>query len=175
MKTKTCNNLIFSLLFVCSICGFFDAQITDAQTNADERPPTTLDIAQQDITKGEPLTLHLYSTIFGVGKEVKSSGNDRDAVSRTIQGIFGRFFSIIFTLSGILMVVLLAIHGTRMIYAEFGGNVAVFSDARGRVKEAAIGTAILLLSWVILNFIAPSLLQPRLFQTIAGLQGSREG
>ncbi len=211
MKTKIYNNLIFSLLFVCSIGGLFggvlfaqgpivDIQETnaadvelpdnlgntndnkdseddkDGEDNENETsPPTTVNPAQQSIAGKEPLRLHLYSSIFGAGKEIKASNNDRESVSRTIQGIFGRFFSIIFTLSGILMVILLAVHGTRMIYAEFGGNVAVFSDAKGRVKSAAIGTAILLLSWVILNFIAPSLLRPRLFQTITGLQEVGQG
>lgn len=175
MKTKIYNNLIFSLLFVCSICGIFAGTGALAQTTGGEAPPTTTNPAQHDITGKGPLTLHLYSTIFGAGREIKASSNDRESVSRNIQGVFGRFFSIIFTLSGILMVILLAVHGTRMIYAEFGGNVAVFSDAKGRVKSAAIGTAILLLSWVILNFIAPSLLQPRLFRTITGLQEIGQG
>ena len=144
--------------------------LTATITIKGERPPTTFNSAQHNILNKKPLTLHLYSTIFGVGKEIKTSSNDRESVSRTVQGIFARFFSIIFTLSGILMVTLLAVYGTRMIYAEFGGNVTAFSDAKGRVISAAMGTAILLLSWVILNFIAPSLLRPRLFQTITGLQ-----
>ena len=136
----------------------------------DEAPPVSLNPAVGKLEKGEPLTLHLYSEIFGKEKQLVASTSDRESVSRMIQGIFGRLFAIIFTLSGILMVVLLAVHGTRMIYAEFGGNVAVFSDAKSRVKGAAFGTAILLLSWVILNFIDPSLLRPKLFETITGLQ-----
>ena len=163
------------MLFVCSIWGVFNTAVVYSQTSGGERPPTTTNQTQQNIEKGEPLKLHLYSSIFGKEKEIKTSSSDRGAVNRKIQEIFGRFFSIIFTLSGILMVVLLAVHGTRMIYSEFGGNVAAFTDAKGRVKSVAIGTAILLLSWVILNFIAPSLLKPRLFQTITGLQEVGQG
>lgn len=171
MKTKIYNNLIFSLLFVCSIWGGFYAGVAAAQTGGGQ-PPTT---SSQEIEKGKPITLHLYSTIFGVGKELRASSTDREAINETVQDIFTRFFQIIFTLSGILMVVLLAVHGTKMIYAEFGGNVAGFFDAKKRVKSAAIGTAILLLSWVILNFIAPSLLRPRFFQTITNLQEVGQG
>ena len=168
MKTKIYNNLIFSLFFVCSFCGVFYGVGLFAQDEG-ERPPTSLNTEEYQQKAKDPLTLHLYSSIFGEQKEIKTSTSDRESVSRMIQGIFGRFFSIIFALSGILMVVLLAAQGTRMIYAEFGGNVAVFSDAKNKVKAVAIGTGILLLSWVILNFVAPSLLRPRLFETITQL------
>ncbi|MCY4577109.1 MAG: pilin [Candidatus Kaiserbacteria bacterium] len=162
MKTRIYNNLLFSLLFVCSFCGLFGAELFAQQ------PPTTT--ATSNVERGEPTTLHLYSTIFGEEKKIKASSSDREAVNRTIQRFFGRFFSIIFTVSGMLMVMLLAVHGTKMVYAEFGGNVSAFGDAKSKVKAAAIGTGILLLSWVILNFIDPALLRPKLFETITGLQ-----
>ena len=173
MKTKIYNNLLFSLLFVCSFCGLFYILPSNAQTPT-ETPPTTQNTATGEVPKAKPITLHLYSTIFGE-KTLETSNTDREAINRMIQRIFGRFFSIIFTISGILMVILIAVHGTKMIYAEFGGNVANFIDAKGKVKAAAFGTAVLLLSWIILNFIDPNLLRPKLFETIIGLQEVGQG
>ena len=134
-----------------------------------EQQPTTLNPKTGSVTKPKPQTLHLYSTIFGEEKQIVTSPGDREAVSRTVQGIFGRIFSVIFTVAGIIMVLMLAVHGTRMIYSEFNGNVSVFSDAKKQVIDIAKGAAILMLSWVILSFVDPNLLRPRLFQTITQL------
>ena len=138
-------------------------------SSAGEQQPTTLNPKTSSVTKPKPQTLHLYSTIFGEDKQIVTSSGDRGAVSRTVQGIFGRIFSVIFTVAGIIMVVMLAVHGTRMIYSEFNGNVPVFSDAKKQVVDIAKGAAILMLSWVILSFVDPNLLRPRLFQTITQL------
>ena len=132
------------------------------------------DSATESIRKGDPATLHLYSSIFGI-KTIKTTNTNQKEVSGLIQTIFTRFFSVIFTISGILMVVMLAVHGTQMIYAEFTGNVPGFSDAKKRVKAAAIGTIILLLSWIILDFIDPDLLRPKLFTTITQLREVGQG
>ena len=163
MKTKIYNNLIFSLLFVCSICGLFGGVGVSAQAS-EETSPTT-----QSIRRGNPPVLHLYSSIWGEDT-IKTTGTNQEAVSGLIRSFFTRFLSIIFTISGILMVIMLAVHGTQMIYAEFTGNVPGFSNAKNRVKAAAIGTIILLLSWIILDFIDPDLLRPKLFTTITKLR-----
>ena len=131
-------------------------------------PPTSLS-REREVPPKEQRVLHLYSTIFNADKTIAIDGTSKEAVTGRIQGIFGRLFSVIFTISGILMVLMLAIHGTQMIYAEFNGDISLLSNAKGRVKNAAIGTAILMLSWVFLNFIDPNLLRPKLFGTITGL------
>ena len=166
MKTKIYNNLIFSLLFVCSFCGLFGSVVFAQE---DEQPSTPLNPVTSTVTSGKVTTLHLYSTLFGEKKKIETSGTDREAVSLKVQEIFGRIFSVIFTLAGILMVLMLAWQGTRMIYSEFQGNVSVFADAKKRIIDIAFGSAVLLLSWVILSFVDPNLLRPRLFQTITQL------
>ena len=128
----------------------------------------------KSIRKGDPAVLHLYSGIWGK-ETIETTSTNQGAVSGLIQKFFKRFLSIIFTVSGILMVIMLAVHGTQMIYAEFTGNVPGFSDAKKRVKAAAIGTIILLLSWIILDFIDPSLLRPKLFTTITQLREVGQG
>ena len=139
--------------------------------STDEKSPTTRNPASKSIKKGDPAILHLYSDIWGEGAQtIKATDTNQKEVSGLIRKFFNRFLRIIFTVSGILMVIMLAVHGTRMIYAEFTGNVPGFADAKSRVKAAAIGTIILLLSWIILDFIDPSLLRPRLFETITSLQ-----
>ena len=136
--------------------------------------PTTRSSASESIRKGDPATLHLYSSIWGAEK-ITTTTDNQEKVSGLIQRFFTRFFSVIFTVSGILMVVMLAVHGTQMIYAEFTGNVSGFSDAKKRVKAAAFGTVILLLSWIILDFIDPALLRPKLFETIIQLREIGQG
>ena len=146
-------------------------EVEDVETDdspADEQQPVLNSVT--GIVIGEkPHTLHLYSTLFGEKKKIETSGTDREAVSLKVQEIFGRIFSVIFTLAGILMVLMLAWQGTRMIYSEFQGNVSVFADAKKRIIDIAFGSAVLLLSWVILSFVDPNLLRPRLFQTITQL------
>ena len=171
MKTKIYNNLIFSLLFVCSICGLFGGVgvfAQDQQSSAETAPTT------ENIRRGDPTILNLYSSIWGA-ERINTTDASQEAVSGLIQKFFTRFFRVIFTVSGILMVVMLAVHGTQMIYAEFTGNVSGFSDAKKRVVAAAIGTIILLLSWIILDFIDPSLLRPQLFKTITQLREVGQG
>lgn len=171
MKTKIYNNLIFSLLFVCSIVCVTVPTFAQNQLDAAETAPTT---TSKSITKGDPTILNLYSSIWGA-ERINTTDASQEAVSGLIQKFFTRFFRVIFTVSGILMVVMLAVHGTQMIYAEFTGNVSGFSDAKKRVVAAAVGTIILLLSWIILDFIDPSLLRPQLFKTITQLREVGQG
>ena len=91
--------------------------------------------------------------------------------SERMFGVFlSNLFSIIFAISGTLMVLLIAIHGMKMIYAELSGNIPGLVDARKHLTDIALGTVILLLSWVVLNFIDPDLLHPRFFTTITKLR-----
>ncbi len=151
---------------------------TNAQSangdDSDDDDETASTTTSKSITKGSPTILNLYSSIWGA-ERINTTDANQEAVSGLIQKFFTRFFRVIFTVSGILMVVMLAVHGTQMIYAEFTGNVSGFSDAKKRVVAAAIGTIILLLSWIILDFIDPSLLRPQLFKTITQLREVGQG
>lgn len=160
MKTKICSKLITLFLFACSLFAVFF-------------PPHILAQDKQDIPSNEDVyELRLYSEILGtdsIKTDSSAVGNDR-AVGATIQRIVNRFFVVVFTISATVMVVLLAFHGTQMIYAQLNGSVSGYVDAKKRVKDIAIGSALLLVSWVFLNFIGGDLLRPKLFRTVTGLK-----
>lgn len=125
---------------------------------------------------GGDRVLHLYTEgVFGKGGTITLDSGDSNEVGGSIRRIFNQLFSIIFTISGTLMVVLLAVHGFKMIYAEFDGSPIKVGEERKRVEDVAIGAVILLLSWVVLNFIDPSLLRPKLFETITQLRQVTDG
>lgn len=167
MKIRTYNNLTLLFLFVCSfllvfcVNGFLPADAASVGIAEDSR------------------TLHLYTSVFGedtsISLEDASVGVGQSVVGSRIQDIFNQLFTILFTISGTLMVVLIAVHGTKMIYAQAGGNVNAFGDEKKHLKDIAIGAGILLLSWVILNFVDPDLLRPKFFQSIIRLREVTDG
>ena len=138
MNTKIYNKLILLFLSVCSFLLIFNFSAVWADSS--------------DLLGANSTTLNLYSDIFGEKKTISIDANDPGAVGEDVRGILSNLFSIIFTISGTLMVLLIAIHGMKMIYAELSGNIPGLMDAKERLKDIAIGTAILLLSWVVFKF-----------------------
>ena len=156
MNTKIYNKLILLFLSVCSFLLIFNFSAVWAGST--------------DLLSANSTTLNLYSDIFGEEKTISIDANDPGAVGEDVRGILSNLFSIIFTISGTLMVLLIAIHGMKMIYAELSGNIPGLVDARKHLTDIALGAVILLLSWVFLNFIDPDLLRPRFFTTITQLR-----
>ena len=139
--------------------GGFNQSITTQPTSA----------ASLVVSGGKVRTLSLYSELFE-GSKLTTSGGDPAAVGAQVQNIFARLFSVIFTIAGTLMVVLIAIHGTKMIYAEARGSVNSVLDERKKLNDIFLGVLILLTSWIILNFVDPDLLKPKFFDNILKLR-----
>ena len=135
------------------------------------RQPLSNNKRTQRIKDDDVRELHLYSEIVGGGVIPFDSGASGDsAVGEQIRKIVRHLFSIIFTVSATLMVVLLAIHGTKMIWSQAHGSVSGYIDAMKKLRDVVIGALLLLLSWVFLNFIGGGLLQPEFFRTITNLR-----
>lgn len=148
-----------------------DTKIEIVITEKDESPPSSNQKTQK-IGDEKVRELHLYSEILGQRVIPLDSGDvgNEGGVGRTIQNIFSRLFVVIFTVAATLMVVLIAYHGTQMIYSQLSGKVSGYIDAKKHLKDIAIGSALLLLSWVFLNFIGGDLLRPELFKSIISLK-----
>ena len=104
-----------------------------------------------------PAKKFYFSTDIFDMKSVDLEGEGGEFLSSPA-GVLGSFFSILFSVAGVLMVVLLAVYGTQMIYSQVSGNVNNFMSAKKRVVDIALGSCLLLFSWIILNFVNPDIL-----------------
>lgn len=141
IELQACTSIDFSGRGKCRLC---------------ERIETSKSI---NISSQKDKVLNLSTDVLGV-KEV---GLGKDGLDLS-QEIFRRLFRILFALAGTLTVLLFAIHGTQMIYAQMTGNMATLYNAKSKLKDIIIGIVILLLSWIILNFVSPNLLKPVIFE-----------
>lgn len=86
--------------------------------------------------------------------------------------ILNRLFRVIFAIVGTILVISLAIEGTRLIYAQLHGHVDKIAKGKTKFSNVIFGLIILLLSWVILNTVNPQLLQPKLLLNLQVLSGT---
>lgn len=80
-----------------------------------------------------------------------------------VNNVVNAVLSITIGLVGILLVILIAVLGVQIIYNEVllrQGNVSGAADARKKIVDLLIGVVILLTSYLILDFVGPSLLKP---------------
>ncbi len=166
---KTCRNYLIHSLLICSVVfavflcfGLGDFSARGVFANSGD--------VLINITGYEKKEEIYFSTdILGRKKFNLGEENDMD-VFKSFGGVFGVFFNILFSVAGILMVVLLAVYGTQMIYAQVAGNIANLVNAKKRVIDIAIGVVLLMFSWLILNFVNPELLQPKSYEDVVNYQ-----
>ena len=66
------------------------------------------------------------------------------------------------TFAGTIAVIMLAVRGTSMVYGKLSGNVGQVINARTSLGGVIIAIVLLLLSYLILQFINPKLLNSEL-------------
>ncbi len=82
-----------------------------------------------------------------------------------IRTVLSLVMRLLFSIVGIALVVMLAIYGTQLIYAQLVGKVSDIVVKKGKLFDIFFGVALLLLSYLLLNFVNPNLLNPKLLQT----------
>ena len=148
--------LIYSFVVFLSFFSFFITSICVANTHI-----TTL-------TEPDSNTFYFSTDIF----QQNNISLESDYFKGTAK-IFGSFFSILFSVAGVLMVVLFAVYGTQLIYSQAVGNIALFVNAKKHIIDITIGVCLLLFSWVILNFVNPDLLKPNILQELRGFKSGK--
>ena len=173
-------SIVFTMLVtriffvVCSVfftCVFFPV-FADSFSLSAFPTDTSYDAAHTLVSQGDTKTVHFYSNIFNEGKlELSDSEEGHSQVGETIQNIFKGLFQLLFAISGTAMVLFIAVHGVYLIYSKnVIGDYVKYGHSMSKLRGAAIGSALLLLSWVILHFVSPSLLNPVFFQHIKNIR-----
>ena len=96
--------------------------------------------------------------VFGGPWVLKSETPAGDVLSRAINIII----KILFAVAGVTLVVMLTIYGTQLIYAQINGRVDGLVVKKGKIQDIAFGIVLLLLSYLLLSFVNPELLRPKL-------------
>ena len=107
-------------------------------------------------------TLNFATNIFNSDFVVTLSSSRGGGAGTEIKTVLRYIMTILFSLVGIAAVVMLVVHGTGLIYAQMSGNVSKTLDVKGKLKDLAMGVVLLLMSYLILNFVNPRLLSPEL-------------
>ena len=84
--------------------------------------------------------------------------NKTNVQNITLPNVINRILKILFTLTGIALVVSITIQGTLLIYDQFTGNVGKLVERKKHITSILIGMAVLMFSWLILNTVNPNLL-----------------
>ncbi len=110
--------------------------------------------------------LKLVTDIFGlVPNGTKTIAVEKDG--DTLRDIINGLLKILITFAGTIAVIMLAVHGTGMIYGKLSGNVGKVLDMRTKLTGVVIAIVLLLLSYLILQFINPRLLDSKLLSGLS--------
>ena len=151
MKIKTYkkqNILSLLLISIFFFSPFLIAPVADTQNNTD----ITVNLKEE---RG----LGFVTDIFGAQKKVSLDPEKGGDLLRTT---LNTIIKIIFSVAGIILVIMLSVYGTQMIYAQMRGSVGDMVVKKSHIIDIMIGAGLLLLSYLILNFINPQLLSPSL-------------
>ena len=159
-NTPYCTNVACAEITVKSIKGIclFNCERILREVGYDLKREEEKNKATAIKKKEDELTLELSSSIFnGEEKRVvlNTERNGSEVLKRTVR----LFFQILISISGTIAVFMLVFTGISFIYSNLVGNVSKMLDMRGRLIDVAIGIIILLLSYLVLNFINPNILK----------------
>ena len=115
--------------------------------------------ANVNVSERDKKELGFVTEILGPARSIELH---QEYAAEILKNTINTIIRIIFSIAGIAIVIMLTIHGTRLIYAHLGGRVGDIQDGKERIKNIAMGAVILLMSYLILNFVNPQLLNPSL-------------
>ena len=111
------------------------------------------------VSAGKERTLGFVTNILGKDESVSL---DPKQGAEVLRNVLNTIIRVIFSFAGIILVIMLSVYGTQLIYAQMLGRVGDIVVKKSKIIDIAIGAGILLLSYLILNFINPQLLSPSL-------------
>ncbi len=136
----------------CGILSLRDQVSQQANPNTPTSSSTDPDQAALDKAKADNQTVGTSGSLSAKTKSLFSSGGYKvDSASANLPARVGRVISIIFAVSGTIFLSIVIYSGVRWMTAA--GDSDEVKKSRKRVVRASIGLLIMLMSWILTNFV----------------------
>ena len=166
MKTSQYKTFNVVFLLVFSVSLLFFTVFSTQQTYSEEFTAPPVELTRE----GRFENLQLTTNLFGI------QGEGEERVIKLTEGsdVFGKvvnmFLRIIISIAGVIAVIMIAVQGTKMIYSKLHGSVDKLINSKERLVEITVGLILLLLSYLLLNFINQDLLDGNILKSLENVQ-----